>query len=91
VRPETVILEDGSEVNTVHYAYLSGGRYVVACTPNLETFHAGNDRLTPWIRTGSTQAVTCPRCLESDAFRIAQDLRKGAARGQKDQTAGTPR
>lgn len=70
MKPETIILTDGSEVTLVHFLFL--GR--IACMPGLDNLAASGApnaaRLAPHVRTEDPRGgVTCPHCLKSEEFK----------------------
>lgn len=68
---QTMILEDGSELNLVHFQYVIDGVWHIACTPGLTIMHAHERRGYPWIRSEDPRACNCPMCKATEQFKIA--------------------
>lgn len=68
--PETMILEDGSEIATVHFlATPLYGLPRIACMPGLQDFASGPFRQAPLIRTDEVKSVNCPLCKLTADFK----------------------
>ena len=69
MKPETMILADGTEITIVHFVVTQSKGYrtrpFIACVPGLENFASNSQRENPWMRTDEPRSVTCPLCKGS--------------------------
>ena len=81
MKPETMILEDGSEIVLIHWLRQPRfGKHYLACMPGLTSFSAGGDgnglvlgfRSSPVLRTEDTRGVSCPLCKGTKEFKEAE-------------------
>lgn len=77
---QVMILEDGSEINLVHFQYRVDGvngnmrtdsDWRIACTPSLTILHSHPRRGYPIARSEDPRAVNCPICQKTELFKIA--------------------
>ncbi len=72
MKPETMILPDGKEVNTIHFLDTSTGIQRIACIPGLTSFSSSQFRQHPWLRTDEVRSVNCPLCKATKEFKDAE-------------------
>lgn len=77
----TLLLPDGHEIVPIHflcYPRTQDGRRElrIACQPNLKEFTTTPDRMVVCHRTKSVKSVTCPVCLDSAEWRLAESERR---------------
>jgi hypothetical protein len=70
--PETMILPDGQEVNTIHFLDTKTNVPRIACIPGLTSFSASPFRQHPWLRTDEVRGVNCPLCKATKEFTDAE-------------------
>jgi hypothetical protein len=68
VQPQALILEDGSSILLIHFTYLIGRKWIIACMPEAEVFHAFPGRNSPVIRSNDRSVVNCPFCKQTDDY-----------------------
>lgn len=75
---QTMILEDGSEINLVHFQYFvptglldTPGEWRIACTPALNKLQAHPGRGYSMTRSEDPRAVNCPLCKKAEQFKTA--------------------
>lgn len=74
MKPETMILADGSEVVLVHLLFTPAfGDSRISCLPGLKDFSSGKYRQMPHLRTDDVRSVTCPVCKRTDDFKAGSE------------------